>query len=584
MPRLARLAPLLFAGLIACTPAPVFAAESIPTMDVRITVNADASLLVQEQIVYDFADTPNRHGIYRDIPLAFTTADGRTGHLTLANLVVIDEQGAPYETSVSTAGGVEHIRIGNPNATVSGTKTYLLSYVVRGAVTPYAHFDEVYWNATGDQWTVPINASSATVTLPAAVPEGQVRVTCYTGSAGSKTSCPTHISSTGNTAVAFTGPALAPGEGLTVAVGFPTGLVTYPPPIPWWRQWLATLIAGVLLVAAIIFAIAFAWHDKKGRGTIIPIYEPPARAPGETPLRPAEADVLVHGRVGKRAWPATVVDLAVRGYVKIVEDAPLPWWRLSWRTDYTVTGLKSDTAGLEAYEQAFVAELLTGGAFSTRALRRNPAGARALYYAVKKVESDLRKETASDTSAYLLDPETAQQRTVGVGLIAGLLLILIATLPGAIAGSFWTYADETFGAMGLVLAIAIAAYPVYLKPRLNRGGAIEREQWLGFKLYLETAEKYRLQNLTPETFQTFLPYAMVFGIEKKWAKAFAGITMPPPNWYSGSAAAGAFSASSFTSNFSSSFASSFAASGAGGASGGGGGAGGGGGGGGGGGW
>jgi uncharacterized membrane protein len=133
-------------------------------------------------------------------------------------------------------------------------------------------------------------------------------------------------------------------------------------------------------------------------------------------------------------------------------------------------------------------------------------------------------------------------------------------------------------------ASGVLVFGVRYIPRLNKQGHILKEEWLGFKMYLETAERYRMQNLTPETFEKYLPYAMIFGVEKQWARAFETLNMQPPTWYVGSNAAsvstgsgGGFSPSSFASGFSASFASSFASSGGGGASGGGGGAGGGGG-------
>ncbi|HCQ92230.1 MAG TPA: hypothetical protein DIU16_02580 [Candidatus Vogelbacteria bacterium] len=115
--------------------------------------------------------------------------------------------------------------------------------------------------------------------------------------------------------------------------------------------------------------------------------------------------------------------------------------------------------------------------------------------------------------------------------------------------------------------------------RLSQEGRELREEWLGFKLYMETAERYRLQNLTPDLFEKFLPYTMIFGIEKKWAKAFEGMQIAPPLWYHGAALAGTmngggvgsgFSVSAFSSSFSSSFASAFSSSAGSGASGGGG--------------
>ena len=103
-------------------------------------------------------------------------------------------------------------------------------------------------------------------------------------------------------------------------------------------------------------------------------------------------------------------------------------------------------------------------------------------------------------------------------------------------------------------------------------------------MYLETAEKYRMQNLKPEFFEKYLPYAMIFGVEKKWAKAFKTMHIPPPSWYAGSAhvagsslsSASSFSPLGFSNSFSLSFTSAFSSSGASGASGGGGSAGGGG--------
>ncbi len=151
---------------------------------------------------------------------------------------------------------------------------------------------------------------------------------------------------------------------------------------------------------------------------------------------------------------------------------------------------------------------------------------------------------------------------------------------------------------GILIASAIfliswlIIYAVKNNPRFNKKGNELYHQILGFKMYLETAERYRLQNLTPETFEKFLPYAMIFGIEKKWAEAFEklGIAVHQPKWYSGHAGlasgssfsgaqgsvASSFSASAFSASFASSFSSAMSSSGAGGgASGGGGSAGGG---------
>jgi uncharacterized membrane protein len=53
----------------------------------------------------------------------------------------------------------------------------------------------------------------------------------------------------------------------------------------------------------------------------------------------------------------------------------------------------------------------------------------------------------------------------------------------------------------------------------------------------------------PELFDRYLPYAMAFGVEKNWARAFEGIYTQSPTWYVGSGSGG-FSASRFSSSLS----------------------------------
>jgi len=71
---------------------------------------------------------------------------------------------------------------------------------------------------------------------------------------------------------------------------------------------------------------------------------------------------------------------------------------------------------------------------------------------------------------------------------------------------------------------------------------------MGFKEYIIRAEKYRAQFQEKENiFEKFLPYAIIFGCTKKWAKTFEGIYKTPPSWYQGNSLT-VFSVSSFTSS------------------------------------
>jgi uncharacterized membrane protein len=71
-------------------------------------------------------------------------------------------------------------------------------------------------------------------------------------------------------------------------------------------------------------------------------------------------------------------------------------------------------------------------------------------------------------------------------------------------------------------------------PKRNKKGAETYWQILGFKEYINKAEKHRAQFYEKENiFEKYLPYAIIFGSTKKWAKAFERIYKNPPSWYEG---------------------------------------------------
>jgi uncharacterized membrane protein len=242
---------------------------------------------------------------------------------------------------------------------------------------------------------------------------------------------------------------------------------------------------------------------------------------------------------------------------------------------------ESDSA-IEEYEKEFLNILFEEkNYFSTKEMKRMDSNVRKqkLFKKMQELKGNLLKEAETATKAYDIEPSREKIRNIIISLSIGFLVIVFGFL------------SKRIGLQGAAFVLAlccIALEAIYFKyeARLNKEGELLKDDWLGFKLYLETAEKYRLQNLTPDLFEKYLPYAIIFGIEKQWAKNFDALNLKMPDWYQGnySGIAGSsmitdsFSPSSFASSFSASFSSSFGSSGgAGGAGGGGGGAGGGGG-------
>ena len=218
------------------------------------------------------------------------------------------------------------MRIGDPDAFVTGRHEYVIEYRITGALQSMAADDavaiggqggdaELYWDFVGSGWEVPIASARATVTGPADI----LAVGCFTGPYGSQDTCPTSMSG----ATATFGPSqLDPGSSLTGAAAWPASAFTAP--ITQDIRMGATAsagrgaviggVAGVLAVAVMCgLAIAFRRRD---RGVSMPLapamYGPPSG------LAPAEMAAALEG-VGSTptSLMATFLDLAARGWLGV---------------------------------------------------------------------------------------------------------------------------------------------------------------------------------------------------------------------------------------------------------------------------
>lgn len=502
----------------------------------------------------------------------------------------------------------------------NGLRTWKLDYTLHGAIGFFSNVDELYLNVL-DSYSVPVKNVQAKVILPdgASVSRGEAFRTNNT------------ISITGGGSM-FSTSEIAPNEAFTIQVSWPKGFVKKNQYFykSFLRFYYGVITLGFLVVGSFLFSILYILirrkKEREGRGTIVPEYEPPKN------LRPLVAEVITKGYVTNKGLSATIVDLAVRGYVRIEEDefngfslikkiresavfnrvkikripiivfiiALFSFYSLldnsrfgffvfftifiislvvsifSRSTDYIIKKTKNYDVDntLEDFEKTYLNILFsTSDIFSTRALRSMTAymERQGFSVAVQNLKQSVLEEVEHDTNAYSQGISRSQKF---FGIAFALLIVCIFILISL--SSLWGM-QFSLALIGLCILSVVLLWVFKYRTVLSKDGRILREEWLGFKLYLKTAEKYRLENLTPETFEKFLPYAMVFGLEKKWAGAFEKMNVPPPNWYHGAVVGGmvggssvsSFSPSSFSSNFSSSFSSAFSSSGAGGGGGGG---------------
>ncbi|KKR70082.1 MAG: hypothetical protein UU13_C0014G0008 [Candidatus Nomurabacteria bacterium GW2011_GWB1_40_7] len=550
-----------------------FSQEAIVNFHADIFVNADNSIDVVENIVYNTGEI-ERHGLLRNI-----VPRSSWGHkMKIENVNAVDENNNPYIfTTSSDSGSNFEIKMGDPDVTFTGERTYIIKYHATKAVAQFKDFDEIYWNVTGNDWNIPIYAASATVFLPSGVTA--IQSSCYYGLEGSTEQCSLE-NEADNLSYNFTAPVpLGAGEGLTVAVSFPKGIVT---PYTWAEKYLDTLLPWLIAILLPFLTLIFSlrhWYkkgkDPKGTGVIVSQYD----VPGD--LTPMEVTGILSEKISASNISAEIIYLATKGFLKIkqTEEKVLGLFNT---TDYELTKLKDSGDALNEFDRKLLRGLFSSEVVKLSDLRN------VFYSQIKGI---------ADSAADGLLTKGYYKNLGGIKNSAGRLILMIfmtiwaSGFFGGILGVLFFNGNPFPLMFGIFLSFIIYGIVSYFYPAKTEKGVATREYILGLKDYLRIAEKDRLlfhnaPEKKPEIFEKLLPYAMVLGVANIWAKEFEGIYTTPPSWYSGSSNT-AFSAVMFSnslSSFSSYASSSMTSSPSGSGSGGGGSSGGGGGGGGGGGW
>ena len=506
------------------------AGESIPSYDVELTVEEDGDLRVRETITYDFG--PNeRRGILRDVPTRFLFDDRHERVYPLTVESVTASEGAPSQFVTETVGRNTRIRIGDPDVFITGAHTYDITYTIRGALNGFPDHDELFWNAVGVEWAVPIGRATARVTVPGRVTDAA----CFAGPFESRLPC--ESSGVDGATASVTDDGLAAGEGLTVVVGFPKGLVPEPEPIL-ERKWNfqhafsatpATLGGmGAVLAVAVGGVLWLAWRtgrDRRFVGSAVDVAfgnesgtdEPvPLREGTETPVEFVPPDGLRPGQVGtlidEKAHPldvtATIVDLAVRGYLRI-EEIPKEGWFGS--ADWKLVQLR-DGAGLHPYEALLFERLFSGRGPEVLLSSLKDRFAKDL----DRVQDALYADVVRN-GWFRRRPDHTRATWIGIGVA---VLTIGALLTAAVA-AFTSYGlvPVPIAIAGLLLVILAGKMPA----RTAKGtGTLRRV--LGFKRFIDESERERARFAEQEhLFTEYLPYAVVFGATEKWAKAFTGL-------------------------------------------------------------
>ncbi|MBP6856068.1 MAG: DUF2207 domain-containing protein [Candidatus Pacebacteria bacterium] len=523
--------------------------EHIQSYDVQFVLDESGDVRVTETIEYEFEGT-DRHGIFRTIPTGFK-AGGQYKEVEFSIHDVTDTSGQSYMFDVTDNSAYLTIKIGDPDVVIEGVHTYILDYSIKNSVGFFENFDEVYFNMIGVDWDIPISNITATFVLPENTPINQESISFYCGAFGVNTSCGAFNMVNPNTLM-FSTTELNPYEGITASFSFPLGVMVRPDREDYYMYLLRTYWPVVIPIFLAWFLLkekirAYVRLKKFNRThPLIHEYSLPSD------ISPVQAKYLMNGFLGLKDVSSVVVDLAVRGYITIHQA----------NGKYSFSLKEKDTSQLSQNETRLilhltgekVADIQENTIFDKIPdVIKSAMGQEELEELKNKMELNTKSQMGVLTYELATQTLGDYQNEIDQQFINPKKHTLFSKYKSfknsRLEGLFQYIFLASFvfffgmGFFGVKWALIVSAFVLLVSVSLSiikildytDEGMQLRRKVEGLKYYIKVAEKDRINFAnapaqTPELFEKLLPYAMAFGLEKKWVSEFENIVLEPPAW------------------------------------------------------
>ena len=560
--------------------------ERILNYEVNLELNKDRSIDVKEQITVYASGNQIKRGITRSLPNNRTINGKRVPVRYIIKNVMRDGKKEPYHTR--NEKGMEVLYLGKRDVFLRpGQYHYTIEYEVPDQVEELENIDEIYWNAIGTDVIFPIEKSSVMVKLPVGTKALQKH--CYIGKYGStNNNCLQEEFNDGNEIFFNSGRALKPYEGLTIGVGMEKGVMTGP---SLFKKYGVAMFLVLTSLGLLIYFVT-TWK-KHGVDPPKPTAYPLFASPGG--YSPSSISYIMKEKYKDKKVTASIIDLAIKGYIHI--DVETEKSIFSSSTHYKLTRLKQDVSELFPEDKALMQQLFSSsdtimidGTYQEVVKDANTAHQSSILTQHQAFvnEGNNRKFLwwpiiisllAIALSVFLLNRRGAGMDMIGtllprvVFMALPLFFILmvsksgsnfvqkaltIGTLalffilpglsslsmgPSELKGFLYQYFNGAdINTVMLIFFVPMAVIALFLYAYLIKKPSIEKlkiqSEIEGFKMYLATTEKDRLNLLnppdrTPEHFEAMLPYAFALGVQNNWSALFKTILEQAayqPNW------------------------------------------------------
>jgi uncharacterized protein (TIGR04222 family) len=476
----------------------------IESMDVNLDVQQNGDVLVEETVAFGFEGSFSFVG--RLIPTG--NLEGLTDIEVLQDGRRLPEGGGAGSYQVFDEGENRVIQVNF--ALADTTASWTFRYRAEGAIHFFDEGDELRWYVFDAETPVPIDRVSATVRLPGAVQAADMRGAIQTGSTVRQ-----DLASPEPGVMRYQGEGVPPYTEFWIVTGFPKEVVEF----QWtWRRVAAFLVpkVGFMLPIAAFLIMLLLWR-RRGRDEPQGVFAKYVTGlPSDIP--PGVAGALVDERVDVKEVVATIVDLARRGYLEILEEKEEGLIFDKKRTAFQRLLPLDDLLGFERK----VADAL----FDDHPDRVTTDQLKNRFYRhVQPICADIYDEV-SRRGFFRRNPNSVRNAWLGIGIGVGLVLVGLGVLLAMndIAGyGFWL--------LGAVLATLIVLGFSRVMPQRTPRGAQEQGRWEAFRNYLRDLDRYQDLPTARETFENYLPYAVAFGVERDWVRRFQELHVPGPTWY-----------------------------------------------------
>ena len=296
------------------------AEERIHSYHSDIVVDDKGDMTVTETITVNAEGNKIKRGIYRDFPTRYKDRLGNNYNVGFSIVKVLRDGTRENFRTEKKSNGIR-IYIGRENHYLKkGDYTYTITYKTNRQLGFFDRHDELYWNATGNDWGFPIDKASATVRLPEVIPRDSIEVEGYTGATGSKQQNYTASINTSGNAYFETTLSLPVQHGLTIVVSWPKGYIAEPTTSEKIDHLLSDNHSLFVALIGLTILLAYYWiiwlkvGKDPEKGIIIPHYEPP------TGYSPASLRYVLKMGYDNTCFAAAIINLAVKGFLKIEED------------------------------------------------------------------------------------------------------------------------------------------------------------------------------------------------------------------------------------------------------------------------